>query len=552
MSGQIAVRDIRAFRPALVLEVAHRLEVQRRRVVGATDAALRARSVRRSWTGPAADSAAEAQARALAVLGDLAARIGVSASVLHRLAERMEACLGLVRRADRLAEHRGAWTDADGLVQVPHRFSTGDATLDAHVARLDALMVDEVGRCLREAMRVAGETDADVRRRLRAAAGEPMVLAVGDELGLVPPPPDGGVGRPDGAFANAAWWRGLTVSERRSAISEHPEWVGPRDGIPAWDRHQANLILLSRLRGQVSEDLRNAGAIPQRTDVPAWERATSIAAIDALLAKRDGVTRHLLLIDISGPVVRAITTVGDIDRAGHVATYVAGLSTRPGKDLRTYDERFVRLRRLALTQTREKGETGDVAIAVWLGYPAPQGRDGGFSSRSVLRADVARDWADDLASFTNGIDASRDMPVHQTLMAHSYGSVLAAFALRHVMRVDDVAFFGSPGTSLDSLAAAGLKPGALNVLAAPTDPVAMTDWHGLDPRDIPGATTLGATPALKPGTTDQMLTESILHSAYLDEGTTAEFNLAAIVAARPDLRVWPSDWPMVTMPEPPT
>lgn len=537
MTRPINVRDIRAFRPALVLEVVHRLEVQRRRVAGATSVALRARSAGESWRGPAAARASGRQGDVVVQLGDLAARLGVTASLLRGLAARMETSLDLLRRAERIAQNRGARTDADGLVHVPYRFPTGDATTDAHVGRLDALMVDEVGHCIAEAQRIAAETDADIHRRLLMGAVEPVAPTVTEHLAVLPPPPEGVGGRPDGAFANAAWWRGLTQVERRWAIANRPDWVGSRDGIPAWDRHQANLLLLARVRGQAQEELRRAGTIPQRTAVGTWEMAKSIEAIDAVLAKRDGVTRHLLLIDVTGPVVRSVTTVGDIDRAGHVTTYVGGLSTSPHSTLVGYDERMVRMRRLASGQARAAGDNSDVAIVLWMGYPAPQWRDGGIFRRSVMREDVARDWSDDLASFTNGIDASRDMPAHQTLWAHSYGSVLAGLALQHVMRIDDVALFGSPGTSLGSLAQAGLKPGSLNVLAAPTDPIAGVEWHGRDPRSIPGVATLAAVCSLKPGSTNELLKGSFLHSNYVDAAATAGHNLAVIAAGRPDLRV---------------
>ncbi|HEX5967126.1 MAG TPA: alpha/beta hydrolase [Intrasporangium sp.] len=536
---EIRVRHIRAFRSSVVLEVAQRLEAQRRRVIVATDAVLRARAAGDSWTGPAAVAAAARQVGVLAALADVAVRLAATAAVLHGLAGRMEACGALVRRAERMASDRGAWTDDLGLVHVPHRWHTGDPTMDAHVGRLDALMVDEVRRCLDEAVRVAEATDVEVHRALLGAASHQLAAGVGDDLGVVPPPPEGAGGHPDGAFANAAWWRSLTVAERRWAIGHHPEWVGPRDGIPAWDRHQANLKLLARARVEAAEQLRRAGPRARHTDVVAWERVASIAAIDAVLGKRDGVTRHLLLVDITGPVVRAVTTVGNVDRAGHVATYIGGLSTSPHKDLLTFDERFVGLGKLAQTQTRGSGNAADAAIVLWMGYPAPQWRDGALGNRSVLRDDLAREWADDLASFTNGITASRDDPPHQALWAHSYGSVVAGFALQHVMQMDDVALFGSPGTALHSLADAGLKPGALNVLAAPTDPIAHTGWHGRDPRDIPGVAILSATCALKPGSTNQLLMGSFLHSDYTDEGTTSEHNLAAIVAGRPEQRVWP-------------
>ncbi|HEY9494906.1 MAG TPA: alpha/beta hydrolase [Intrasporangium sp.] len=536
---QIGVRHIRAFQPSVVLEVAQRLEAQRRRVISATDAVLRARAAGESWTGPAAVAATARQAGVLAGLADVAVRLAATTAALRRLAGRMEACAALVRRAERMASDRGAWTDDLGLVHVPHRWSSGDPIMDAHVGRLDALMVDEVRRCLDEAERVAGATDVEVHRALVGAASYRLATrAGGDDLGVVPPPPQGAGGQADGAFANAAWWRSLTVAERRWVIGHHPEWVGPRDGIPAWDRHQANLKLLARARVAAAEQLRQIGPRARATDVVVWERVESIAAIDAVLGKSDGVTRHLLLVDITGPVVRAVTTVGNIDRAGHVATYVGGLSTSPHLDLRRYDETFVRVRTLAWTKTRGVGDRADVAIVQWMGYPAPQWRDGAFGSRSVLKDDLATEWADELASFTNGIAASRDEPPHQTLWAHSYGSVLAGFALQHVMRMDDVALFGSPGTALDSLAEGGLKPGALNVLASPTDVIAASGWFARDPRDVPGVANLSAACGLKPGSTNEFLMGSPWHSAYLNAGTTSEHNLAAIAAGRPDQRVF--------------
>ena len=535
---QLKVRHIRAFRPSLVLEVAQRLEAQRRRVIAATDAVLRARAAGESWTGPAAVAAEARHVGVLAGLADVAARLAATAAALRGLAGRMEACRALVRRAERMASDRGAWTDDLGLVHVPHRWSSGDPVMDAHVGRIDALMVEEVRRCLDEAVRVAEATDVEVHRALLSAASYRLIAGAGDDLGVVPPPPQGAGGQADGAFANAAWWRSLTVAERRWVIGYHPEWVGPRDGIPAWDRHQANLKLLARARVDAAEQLRQAGPRARATDVVVWERVESIAAIDAVLAKSDGVTRHLLLIDITGPVVRAVTTVGNIDRAGHVATYVGGLSTSPHLDLRRYDETFVRLRTLAWTKTRGVGDRADVAIVQWMGYPAPQWRDGAFGSRSVLKDELAAEWADELATFTNGVAASRDEPPHQTLWAHSYGSVLAGFALQHRMRMDDVALFGSPGTALDSLADAGLKPGGLNVLASPTDVVAASGWFARDPRDLPRVAHLSAACGLKPGATNEFLMGSPWHSAYLKAGTTSEHNLAAIAAGRPDQRVF--------------
>ncbi len=105
---QLKVRHIRAFRPSLVLEVAQRLEAQRRRVIAATDAVLRARAAGESWTGPAAVAAEARHVGVLAGLADVAARLAATAAALRGLAGRMEACTALVRRAERMASDRGA------------------------------------------------------------------------------------------------------------------------------------------------------------------------------------------------------------------------------------------------------------------------------------------------------------------------------------------------------------------------------------------------------------------------------------------------------------
>lgn len=537
--AQIHVRNIRGFQPGVAIGVAQRIEGERRRVTRVIQLTLEARSAGTTWIGPAALMARTRQAALVAGLTDIATRLGVSATVVRELADRMAASRELLVRADHVAWDHGAWVDDDGKVHVPPHAPTGDSTTDAHRDRREVLMRIEVARCVTEALRVARATDVEAGRQLQSAAADRVSPAVTGDLAVVPPPPMGAAGDPAGAFANAAWWRSLTAVERAQVIRTHPEWVGPRDGIPAWERHAANLVLLARARNAAKAELERLGSRARRMDVVAWERVQSIAAIDAVLARSDGVTRHLLLIDSAGPVVRAVLTVGDVDRAGHVVTYVGGFSTSPHVDAQIYDDRFVRMKARAESKTREPGEQGEVAIALWMGYPAPQLRDGAFGDRSVLNRELALAWSDDLASFTNGIAASRDDRPHQTMWAHSYGSVVAGFALQQPMTINDVALFGSPGTTLDTLAEGGLKADSLNVLASPTDLVAASTWHGRDPRDVPLASSLSARCSLKPGT-NELLLGSFFHGNYLDAGTTSEHNLTAIAAGRPEQRV-PAD-----------
>src|SRR5690606_36605809 len=40
------------------------------------------------------------------------------------------------------------------------------------------------------------------------------------------------------------WWEGLSDAERDALVAEHPEWVGPVDGIPVEARDTANRAVL--------------------------------------------------------------------------------------------------------------------------------------------------------------------------------------------------------------------------------------------------------------------------------------------------------------------
>jgi hypothetical protein len=309
-------------------------------------------------------------------------------------------------------------------------------------------------------------------------------------------------------------------------------------------RHAANLVLLSRAeraaavavadansRRSVVDAVLGVGFQGLAVGLEERKRVAELAAVREVVSERDGVPRQLLLLDASGTLVKAAVAVGDVGVAEHVATFVGGLATTV-RDLRRYDRRF--------TQMRDKGRTAaggaDLAIVTWMGYPAPQPTEVlSVGGRSVLSDRVARQNAAALSSFVNGIDAARGAPVHQTLWAHSYGSVLGGFALRRNTDFDDVVLFGSPGVNFTSLSQAGLKPGSLNVLRADWDVVAYSGWHLRDPADVPGVTML-STDWSKPTGLNPGL-PSAGHSEYLKAGSTSEHNLLAVAIGRPERRV---------------
>ncbi len=105
-----------------------------------------------------------------------------------------------------------------------------------------------------------------------------------------------------------------------------------------------------------------------------------------------------------------------------------------------------------------------------------------------------------------------------SIVAHSYGTVLAAEALRAGGSTDAVALLGSPGWNDPPPDAP-----APFVLEAATDPVADLGRFGTDPSELPGATVLATDGACG-------------HSAYLDDGSVSASNVAAVVAGTEVIR----------------
>lgn len=554
LGSGLSVRDVRASRPQSLVAVSRRLEEQRRRVVTMAQLLLWRRSAAPRWSGAASTAAAERYGVVVAGLGQVAQGIAVAGQALGLAAGRLQGAIDLVGRADRRAAAEGAWVDDDGTLFLPVRATVGDPAAQAHRARLDELLRAEVHACLLRARHAATETDEELARALLASArgvtpGSGAGAAVSPVL-PVPPSERPGAGD-DAVFASAAWWRSLTDGERRRAIRERPEWVGPRDGVPVAARHEANLTLLARaerVAATRARDVDAAVATPwhaaERTRSD--ERVADLRAIRDVLGRRDGLERRLLLVDASERDVKAVVAVGDVESAEHLTTFVGGLTTTVRDDLPRYDTTFVRMRADAKAVAR-----GDVAVVTWMGYDAPQLDEIVTSiDRNVLNAKLARDNADALADFVTGLEAARDRPAHQTVWAHSYGAVLAGFASLRTSGIDDLAVFGAPGLPFSDVDRTSLRPGALNVLGAIGDDVFNYGWmvHGNPPASVVGALRLStfASKQLGVGCNHFLHPRSDFvdvgrtstgHSDYLRAGTDSARNLVAVAAGRPDLRI---------------
>jgi hypothetical protein len=260
-------------------------------------------------------------------------------------------------------------------------------------------------------------------------------------------------------------------------------------------------------------------------------KLAAVRATREVLAQPDGRTRQLLAFDVSGRTARVAVSVGDVDRAGHVAVVVPGFTTTVERDLAGSDRLAADLADQARRAATLVGDQRNVAVVSWLGYDIPQTADTFRGSHSVVLRHSAEVGAGALDQFLQGLPADR----HLTLVGHSYGSTTAGIAVaRPGTPVDDLVVLGSPGLGVDRAADLGLLGGRVHVLEADDDPVADLAWFGPDPDSMAGVDRLSTAAARLP---DESGGEAATgHSRYLAPGTTSQWNVAAVVVGAPLVR----------------
>jgi hypothetical protein len=178
--------------------------------------------------------------------------------------------------------------------------------------------------------------------------------------------------------------------------------------------------------------------------------------------------RRFLAFDPRGSG-RAVEVIGDLEHADRIAVVIPGADNT----LANYDSpKFVgggsralyqearaqaaRAQAAGAQQARAQEARGhearaDVplsrfAVIAWLGYDSPS-----TLSTAVLTSSRAEDGARGLERFLSGIHQVNGH-ARFALLCHSYGSVVCAKAAPHLapLPVDDIAVFGSPGTTVDT------------------------------------------------------------------------------------------------------
>ncbi|MFW0872301.1 alpha/beta hydrolase [Rhodococcoides corynebacterioides] len=259
------------------------------------------------------------------------------------------------------------------------------------------------------------------------------------------------------------------------------------------------------------------GGLFTDADAGLVETRDRMAALDATLAVLALPGRRLVHYEQGPHRTTVAVAVGPVGSAQRVAVFVPGAGTTVDGDLAERDAETAGI-------VADAGRRADTAVAgiTWLGYEAPAwNAELVDPARSVAGLGPAHAGAAALADALRALDLPRhdaDDGPRVSIVAHSYGTVLAAEALRVGGTADAVALLGSPGWNDPPLDAP-----APFVLEAATDPVADLGRFGTDPSELPEATVLATDGAVG-------------HSAYLDEGSVSASNVAAVVAGTEVLR----------------
>jgi len=310
---------------------------------------------------------------------------------------------------------------AHGTAVAGRATSAGPGVADPITAARRA----EISADLSAALAIAAQADDVAADRLAEIEGVVRLPAV-------PPGP----ARPACTATPAEvrrWWQALSPSERQWLLASEPAWLAPLDGIPPADRDAANRLLLDERRAELDRALAAATAGERRR---LRELRHGLEALTDRLDDDRGPRAYLLRLDL-GEEGRVVLALGDPDRAANVVTHVPGMTA----ELARFDGELSRAERVADRAT-ELSPAASTSAVLWVDYDAPDFVDEAASAR---RAEAG---APRLRRFQDGLRAGS--PARQTVIGHSYGSLVVGKAAAGGFTADNVVFVGSPGVGVDS------------------------------------------------------------------------------------------------------
>ncbi|TCB97473.1 hypothetical protein E0H26_11135 [Micromonospora zingiberis] len=420
----------------------------------AAELAADAAALRSRWSGQAATAAEDRLSDLRAELRTLAPVAIEVDQVLAEFAARLTAARARLAAAVTLAATAGVLIDRWG------RTSPDPDRVPIHRA---GPTVVPVAAAIRDALDLASAADREAADRLDR-------LSAGAESGWVTRPPPG---RPaphtDPALVNR-WWAGLSAAERRWLVGHEPELIGRLDGIPAAARDQANRLLLGARRAALLERWGQLlGRVPRGPAELLGLRAVDAAltGLDALadrLASPELPRAYLLGLEVGGEG-RTVVALGNPDRAAGILTHVPGMTA--GLDGAT--DELGRAARV-LSRCAELAPGQETSAVLWLDYDAPD------FLHEAARDGQARAAGDALHRFQEGLRTTHDgAPARQTVLGHSYGSLVVGSAARdHGLAADALVFVGSPGVGVGHAAELGVPAGQVWASSAPDDVIRLT------------------------------------------------------------------------------
>ncbi|GAA1596073.1 alpha/beta hydrolase family protein [Actinomadura kijaniata] len=225
--------------------------------------------------------------------------------------------------------------------------------------------------------------------------------------------------------------------------------------------------------------------------------------------------RRFLSFDARGDG-RVVEVLGDLERADRVAVVVPGAD---GNLVNFDSPKWAGGGARALADQARRAAPGvRLAVVAWLGYASPSTR-----GPVVLTAGRADDGARELRRLVAGIHAV-NARAKVGLLCHSYGSVVCGRAAPD-LPVDEIALFGSPGTTAGS--AAGLRTAA-RVWAGRSE----GDWMTYVPKVRALGIGFGRDPVSPAFGAVRFDAGTGPHSGYLRAGSTALRNLTLIALGR--------------------
>ncbi|GAA1978062.1 alpha/beta hydrolase [Kitasatospora viridis] len=448
------------------------------------------------WTGTTADTALSAVATTTNQLNAAEIELGLIGGQLRESADAFQLAQSKLLKALSDAQTQHLTVDATGAVSwsAPDQAQTPDdaATWDAQQKPLATALAGRISAAISEAATADASLTsmlATYTQRATSGAGLDLTTANADQYvanfgGATPDFMSGVPGDKATPAEVKAWWDGLTPNEQQWFMTEHPDLIGNRDGIPADIRDKVNRAYLDKTLNDLASKKKPLSPADQDT----YDKLAPIAArLDQDSKIQDGRPHdYLLLIGTDGQG-RAAISFGNPDTATDISAYVPGMTTDPASLGPGYgvtdgsNEAENALNTWRAAQAKEPPGRSAASI-VWLGYdppPMPGFPDTNPSDYGAVSKGRAEAGAPAFAQFVTGLRATNTtgQPPHVTSIGHSYGSLLVGDATKLSTRPgapysppDDVVLIGSPGVGVNHASDLGV-PGHVWDGAARNDPI---------------------------------------------------------------------------------